>query len=437
MLGLATAMATAAGVTRQSNCRDVIDVVLQSGFDRFILLVDEVDQYIALDNGALARQWTDHLETYRRNDFAEQFSVVIAGGIGLLHLAHVLGSGLLARAESVTLSPFDRAQIQTLMMPLEQRGVLVTDTVVDLLLTLSGGNPALATYGCGRVWDDPSEPELTIEEAYADFRARHDDFIRGVGASVSQRGSFVSPARVLEYVRNHAGDVPQKVLRELCADDAPHVDVSLVLRLLSATGLIRVNGLDTEDPVDVYPVSSILNIVTYEHSTSLTPVERLLNVLSNILQGMHRVGRDLHNKEGLLHEDVYNSLLAVALRTHGWSLSREPVQAGGYPDLVVYLAESSHVVIESKLWPNKKKRAVQEQVDDYRLSDTRHSIVIVFGDRATKGWREEYQEEILASRQWVALETPPDLVGRWRVEQHVDDQVRMTDHFLVQLPKRS
>lgn len=72
----------------------------QLGVRRIIVLIDEVDQYVLVDGtGALARSWFNRLESLRKS-WIDRFSVVIAGGLGVLHVAHVLGSGLLSRAES-------------------------------------------------------------------------------------------------------------------------------------------------------------------------------------------------------------------------------------------------------------------------------------------------------------------------------------------------
>jgi hypothetical protein len=189
------------------------------------------------------------------------------------------------------------------------------------------------------------------------------------------------------------------------------------------------------------PVASILNLPEVAASSG-EPAERLIQDVAAVLSNLHRFGRDFHGKDGLLHEDVYSSMIAVGLRLLGWAeTDREAVQAAGYTDVKVRLVNlprvEAHAILEVKLWHGSYNQGIQKQLDHYRVSDTHHGVAITLGERDTEGWPEDYEQTCLAERSFVRLETPPDLVGRWRVRGATPEgQEWITDHLLVQIPKR-
>jgi len=134
-----------------------MDAVAASGTDRLVILLDEADQYVQLDpTGHVARAWFNQLEAMRK-ERQDRLAIVVAGGLGLLHLSHVLGSGLVSRAESVLLSPFDLDDLSILAEPLAERGGHALDReVLHTLAALSGGNPALATFALEHLWAEPA-----------------------------------------------------------------------------------------------------------------------------------------------------------------------------------------------------------------------------------------------------------------------------------------
>ncbi len=424
-----------------------LDVLMETleerGVSRLIVLLDELDQYVLQDgSGVFARAWLNRLETLRRS-WTDRFSVLVAGGVGLLHVSHVLGSGLLSRAEERIMRPFSAADLEELCAPLrDERGAQVEGVTLDVLRTLTGGNPALATYGLAQMWGaDRGASDLA--EVYARFLEGHNDFLRAVRDGVSRRGLVGAPGRVLELLRARSGDVPQSEVRDACAGDDPPVDVSQALKVLMAAGLVDVQGLTSADPVRASLVSSVLNVAREARPTG-DSVEQLVATVGQVLGQIHRFGRDFHDSRGLLQEQVFSSMLAVCLAVVGWQKrqklkpAREPLQAAGYPDLVVDVhGGAGHVVIEAKIWPRNDYAKIQEQVDAYRVEETRRCVAVMFGDRDVRGWASDYERVCLTGLKFRTLPLPPDVVGHWRVEEGGPIGAgRATDHFLVHVPKR-
>lgn len=416
----------------------LMQTLAEQGATRLVLLIDEIDQYVLRD-GNETRAWLNRLEGLRKA-WIDQFAVVIAGGLGLLHVTHVLGSGLLSRAETALARSFDLDELRALAAPLRERGLDTSDELVATLAALSGGNPALATYGLQRLWDAGTATRDVLIDAFASFQQQHRDFIRAVQDGVSHKGMVSAPARVLAVARRTGGPLSQRRLREACAGDDPPVDVPQALQLLEAAGLIHVHGSPLADPVRVHTVSSILELAA-EREPAADPIEGIVATVAAASAAIHRFGRDFHGKKDVLPEAVFTSVLAVALASRGWTdVDREAIQAAGYTDLRVRIRDpqiEGHVLVEAKIWPRNDLGAIQQQLDDYRVAATRHGIAVVFGKRSVEGWIEEYEAHCLAGRRFTRLAPPSDVVGHWRVEEVRDDGVTWrTDHFLVHVPKR-
>jgi energy-coupling factor transporter ATP-binding protein EcfA2 len=254
------------------------------GIRRLIVLVDEVDQYVLTDGtGALARSWFNRLESLRKS-WIDRFAVVIAGGLGLLHVAHVLGSGLLSRAETSLAAPFDRAELETLAAPLRARTPL-DEEVLDTLATLSGGIPALATYGLECLWTNTDEPIQVLRDSFSAFPVRHADFLRAIQDGVSHRGLVGAPGRVLQVIRESPGSVAQSRLRDACVGDAPPVDIPQAVQLLQAAGLVRLRDVIHSDPLDIHPIASIVHLPTVP-ATGADPLERFALDVARVLAHM-------------------------------------------------------------------------------------------------------------------------------------------------------
>ncbi|MGK4001856.1 ATP-binding protein [Sorangium sp. So ce1036] len=425
---------------------DLLERVLQGDVTRLVVLFDEADQYVtagAGERGAFARSWFNKLETTRKEHGAH-FDLVFAGGIGLHYLSTELGSGLVSRAESYVLDPFGPAEITELARPFQDDGRPLSDVHLETLRLLSGGSPVLVTYGLEHLWGTSSASVLELETIFGVFREKYDGFIRSVHASVSHYGRLDAPFRVLKVVREHAGSVPMQRLRDACALQAgEHIamDPEEALKLLRAAGLVRVEGSMLADPVIAWPIASILNLPEIPAGSG-DPIERLVQDVCAVLANLRRFGRDFHGEGGLLQEQVFSSLIAVGLRLLGWiETEREAIQVAGFTDIKVRLTRpglDGHALIETKIWRDAAHNAgIQKQIDDYRLSETRHGIAVMLGARDAAGWPEAYERTCLAGRSFEHLPTPPDLIGRWRVPQtDPDGKAWLTDHLVVQLPKR-
>ena len=155
--------------------RPSLDALMEAaeaeGIDQVVVLLDEIDQYVQLD-GDLARSWLNKLEAMRKEQ-SDRLGVLVAGGLGVLHLGHVLGSGLLSRAETAIARPFDLDELGSLGEPLGAQGRAVDPASLQTLAVLSGGNPALATFGLGEVWASADAPRLVLERAFAEFPRRY------------------------------------------------------------------------------------------------------------------------------------------------------------------------------------------------------------------------------------------------------------------------
>jgi hypothetical protein len=431
-----------------SRVDDLLDRVFDGDVTRLVILFDEADQYAAAGSqAAFARSWFDKLEVTRKDNDAS-FNLVFAGGLGLFYLEHELGSALVSRAKPCVLEPFSPEETAYLAGPFAEDERPLDEACLATLMAVTGGSPALVTYGLQRLWERSGSPVVSaLEHIFGLFREEGADFIRAVRASVSQRGRLDAPWRVLEVVRANAGMVPMDRLRNACIqahDERIGIDPQQALKLLQAAGLVKIEGSPFADPVAARPIASILNLPDTPAGSG-DPIERLLQDISAILANLHCFGRDFHGKAGLLHEELYSSMIAVGLRRLrllGWAeTDREAIQAAGFTDIKVRLVTKpklgGHVILETKLWRGTAhNKDVQKQIDDYRIEETLHGIVVTLGERATAGWPTDYERTCLAGRTFEQLPTPRDLVGRWRVQTTLDGHERFTDHLLVQIPKR-
>ncbi len=303
---------------------DLIERVVTGSIQRFVALFDEVDQYVTAGGEAevaFTRSWFNRLEVMRKQ-YDGMFDVVFAGGLGLFFLEREIGSGIVSRAEPCLLTPFSLAEIAQLSEPFAGDGRPLDERCLETLLALSGGSPALVTYGLESLWNLPAPAARDLERAFGAFRHRHADFLRAISASISQRGRLNAPWRVLECVRESAGALSRTRLREACAavdGERIQIDPEQALDLLGAAGLVSVEGSPLADPVAAWPVASILNLPEVPAAAGRGgAAERLIEDLCAVLRHMRRFGRDFHDRDGLVEEQVLSSLIAVGLMMRGW-----------------------------------------------------------------------------------------------------------------------
>jgi hypothetical protein len=418
-----------------SSAKSMADVLEGSNGKRVVLLLDEMDQYISVDNGVVARAWLNHIEGVRKQSRGG-LGVVVAGGVGLLHLGHLLGSGLMSRAQTVIARPFSSEEISDLAIPLRERRTF-DDYAVRLLLAITGGNPALVTYGLQQLWDqdEKNDSGSIIESLFGDFSVVHAGFIRTVERAVSREGSLTGPARVLKVVQEYAEGVPREILRAACEDDNPPIDLAQAVEILRAAGLVHLRGSLAADVVDVAAIASVITLTTRTLRNGNQLADLVSDILS-VLGEIHRFSVDFRSKDGTVEEKVFSGVLAIALTMRGWKCSREPKQAAGELDLRVdlpALGTGAHLLIETKIWPRNDYRNVQDQVSSYSVSETKGGLVVMVRvGKQDANWPHEYETKCLSNITFDALVKPPNLVGHWRT----NNTVPVTDHVLVRIAER-
>ena len=148
---------------------------------RIVLLFDEFDRYAGTPASLTAadhpgRDFFNSLEAMRR-DFP-QVGVLAAGGIGVFVFRDALASSFLARADKVRLAPFGREELVRLARPFADDGRELDGEVLDALELLTGGNPALATYGLQGLWEIPRLTARDVATVFSRFEERQAEFLR-------------------------------------------------------------------------------------------------------------------------------------------------------------------------------------------------------------------------------------------------------------------
>lgn len=416
-----------------------------------ILLFDELDRYaqgpVVPASQAAGRHYFNDIETARRN--LPWLGIAAAGGIGVFVFRDVLGSSFLARAEQFRLSPFRRSELSDLAQPFAETGQPLDDETLDALFLASGGNPALATFGLEALWEEDSpEGPARIAEIYTEFRESYREFLRDIERSFSDPALSQAPQRVWSLIQQSGGPVSRAALQEACrtADGALRLDIVDVLYLLSASGLIRLEGSPVnDDPVAVWPVTSILTLPQLSKSGGEFR-ERFLADLKSLLDRMHAGSADFFRSGGpgaekqLVHEAVFAGFLALGFALLGWQVERESQQAAGRTDLKIRRNGGREIaVVEVKIWGRNDFREVHRQLESYWTADTAAGAVVMLTDREIPDWPTAYWSQCI----------PQGVLPAVTTEDHSPIQARLSyssvtpdglsahlDHFLLRLPRR-
>lgn len=437
------------------NAREIFDEYQagQGQGSRLILLFDEFDRYALSPavpaSQAAGRQFFNDLEAARRD--LPWLGIAAAGSIGIFVFRDVLGSSFLARAEQFRLAPFERADLAELARPFAEAGRPLDEEALDALFLASGGIPALVTFGLQELWDDTTGRPATyrISEVFTQFRERHREFLRDIEQSFSDPVLSQAPQRVWKLVQQTGGPVSRAALEEACrsADGMLHLDIVDVLHLLSASGLVRLEGSPVnDDPVAVWPVTSILSLPQISQGTGDFR-ERFLADLKSLLGRLHagssdflRPGSSASEKQ-LVPEAAFAGLLALGFGLLGWQVERESQQAAGRTDLKVRRNGGREVaLVEVKIWGRNDFREVHRQIASYWTSETAAGAVVMLTDREIPDWPETYRSQCLAP-----LDVLPELKRLEDSPIQVQISYRFTtpdgmsarlDHFLLRLPRR-
>jgi hypothetical protein len=148
------------------------------------------------------------------------------------------------------------------------------------------------------------------------------------------------------------------------------IDFTDVLTLLEAAGLIRSYGSPTtDDPVDVRPIASILNLPPVPSPTEASFSKRLCDGLSYLLAKIYgfsidffRPGRNAGKQ--IVPESVFSAFLAMGLEYLGWEADREVQMVAGRSDIRVKRpGEDRHGIVEVKIWGRNDYQSIQNQVE--------------------------------------------------------------------------
>ncbi len=429
--------------------REVVDAYrARSGVpDNLVLLFDELDRY-AKSTGTVeppGRHFFNSLESMRRN--VPGVGILAAGSIGVFAFRDVLGSSFLARADKVRIRPFDRTGIATLASPFEKRGAPLSEAAAEALYLASGGNPALVTYGLGALWSVETPSEYAVTDAFVRFQSQNREFLRDFQLAFADPGLSEAPQRVWDLVRKHDGSVSRSDLHQACGPSGGplRLDVTDVLDLLQAAGLVRVTGSMQVDPVLVRPVTSLLSLPSTSPPESQTR-KRLVRDLETLLGRLHAASADFFRpgteKRGkqLVPESVFAAFLGLGLELLGWQVEREALQVAGRTDLKLRWNGSSDIaVIEVKIWGRKGYKDVLRQIAGYWSAETVTGAVVMLTDADIEGWPQRYRRECLEPEDLPTQATrKADLTGgaRWRsTSQPKQGQTIDVDHLLLRLPR--
>ena len=264
---------------------------------RIVLLFDEFDRYAGTPASFAAadhagRDFFNSLEAMGR-DFP-QVGMLAAGGIGVFVFRDALGSSFLARADKIRLAPFDREEILRLARPLAADGRQLGGEVVEALEVLTGGNPALVTYGLHGLWDHPEPTARDVATIFTRFEERQAEFLRDFQLSFAPDHLSEAPGKIWRQVQDSGGTVSQEQLADACADGLGllRLNGADVLDLLESSGLVRVTGSVRANPVTVHPVASLLSLPLVSTSMPGTDLaERLREDLGALLGRLYGSSR--------------------------------------------------------------------------------------------------------------------------------------------------
>ncbi len=413
-----------------------------------ILLYDEFDSYAesfprSSAEQAPGRNFFNGLEAARRE---YPMGVLAAGGIGTFIFRDVLGSPFLSRATPVFLDPFTHEDLRVLSQPFTERGQILPDDVLDLILLASGGNPLLVTYGLERLWEENLATGEKIPVFFAEFQDKHLQFLLSFERSFSYERLSGAPQRVLELVRSKGRPLHQAELLAACRqfDDPLDLEVGEVVQLLRAAGLVRLVGSTNADRVVLEPIASILNLEA-QPSVSTSFRERFLEDLETQLARLHSLSADFFRPgtggsgKQLVPEATFSAVLSMGFQNLGWRVEREAQYGAGRTDLKLGLADTDDLaLVEVKIWGRNDYAEVHGQLASYWSHRVTAGAVVMLTDQTVEG--ERYRSVCLEPHGIEAplVETPDlPIQARFTCPTTLDDgsEVRI-DHFLLRLRRR-
>lgn len=343
----------------------------------------------------------------------------------------------MSRAQWLTPEPFTTEELAQLAAPLAARTALAPE-VLQAVHLASGGNPALATFGLERLWERSHLSARVVTEIYTEFREAHGEFLQKVQRTIARPEWSEAALRVWSLVLRGGGEVPRRALQEACAaPGSVHLTGERALRLLRAAGLIRVVGPLDADPVQAWPVASILNLPEPAPGEGDLGAQLALH-LQDLLGRLHAMAPDFYRRaitaEGrqLVPEATFAAFLALGLASLGWSVERESQYGAGRTDIKARRAGAQGIaLVELKIWGRNDYQSAHRQVEGYWSADVEAAAVVMIAPRAeAASWRERYREVCLAEIPDVeARPVRPPLAGRFMARGQ-----KAVEHLLLALP---
>ncbi|WP_428265970.1 ATP-binding protein [Haliangium sp.] len=428
---------------------DLIAKWFEDNRDRsLVLLLDEIDQYVE-ESSSAARDFLNALAS-ANSDFPRRFGVAIAGGLGVYELgASRLGSNFLSRAKNKILQPFSAEQIAELAKHFEQNGRLLSDETLDTLRLLSGGIPALVVYGLQRLWEQQDPEPDTVADIFDEFRDEHHEFEASVRRSLGlERDSGRKVHGLWRCFTSKPGPYQRTELQE--SSDFSGDELREGLRLLQASGLIRVHSRMHAPVIEAEPIQSILWPDEPVGQLRESRVEQLRDDLRRILARIGLVGLDFfkgRNSDGLVPEAVFSATLAVALLEAGWQRAhRESQQGPGRADLKLTHASfpgAPDAVVEVKIWPRNDYKQVHDQVTGYCIDGPAEeqcaAVVMLASFDKVEGWPDKYKRECLPEPEHEVrpVEVASPITAQYLATRKAGDGAGIeVAHYLLNLPRR-
>jgi hypothetical protein len=412
-----------------------------------ILLYDEIDRYVEAHSTGV-RDFLNAL-TSVHGEHPRRLSVIIAGGLGLYKLESELGSTYMSRATLRPLEPFAYEDIERLAEPFADRGTALTAEVLDGLRTHSGGIPALVVYGLQHLWESETQGLRDVFDIFARFRNEHGGFERSVyrnlGIDQSEDGGTVH--RVWRFIDQREGPYLRKELLQAQGPGTSPLALENSLRLLQASGLIRIHGSIDGNPLVAEGISSILRPLAMPDS--LPEMDRRARLQADLLDALAEISRwsadYCKGKSDIVQESVFSAILGTSLARSGWQVERESLQGPGRPDLKLshpLFPEAPDAIIEVKIWPRNDYVEIHAQTVGYCVDgppEEQNAASVMIASRPDmQEWASEYHKACLQDCEHDVIESGQPHIRAFRATRTTDAGAGIAvTHYLLNLPRRA
>ena len=416
----------------------------RDGAPRLVLLYDEVDLYVARDS-TVAVDFFAALENVRQTH-AGKLGILVVGGVGVYHLDARVASPFLGRATSVQLEPFSLDELRQLAEPFAASGRPLDAATLEALRLLSGGNPLLVVYGLHHLFAEAAPSPAALRRVFTRFREDQHFFVeslyRGIGL---EEEDTHGAGRLWRYLHENDPPYPTAELQESVGNGSP-LRLGRAVRLLTASGLIRIHGTASDDPLYASCVPTVVRPPGLPESSRAHRAQQFDADLRRLLTRLVRWSLDFYvDRRGdrapeLVPEKVFSAFLAAGAEEAGWRVEREAARGPGYSDIQLShprFPSFSDAVIEVKVWPRAGYQNAHDQVVSYQVdgSGSEQALAVVMLSKPqADDWPSRYRADCLAGAAVTELDAS-DCPSTAILEAKRDDGAAVR-HYLVELPKR-